>query len=51
MYKDHGAGWRCRSCGYENDGDMPSCVYCGEPNADEMLSYDDLPEEEEEEEY
>jgi DNA-directed RNA polymerase subunit N (RpoN/RPB10) len=49
MIERHPAVWRCRSCGYDNETDVLSCVYCGEPNADEYASYDDLPEEEEEE--
>ena len=48
----HGTGWRCRSCGYENETDMPSCVYCGEANPEDYAAYDELPEfEEEEDEY
>jgi hypothetical protein len=45
----HGSGWRCRSCGYENFADSASCVYCGEANPDDLATFDELPEYDEDE--
>jgi hypothetical protein len=50
MYGKPATGWRCRSCGYDNDPDAPACVYCGEYNADEAAFFEDVPLEDEEDE-
>jgi hypothetical protein len=42
--------WRCGSCGYDNDPDLPACVYCGEPCHTAAFSFDELPLLDEEEE-
>ena len=47
MYDRHVAAWRCKSCGYDNDLDSASCVYCGELNHGEPTSFDDIQPDEE----
>ncbi len=44
------AGWRCRSCGYDNDPDAPACVYCGEFNVDQPAFFEGIPLGDEEDE-